>query len=66
MLFAQLQMIMPLTYKNFFIFSITAFGGLDTIASLADKTKKSRSRFPRAVIIRMKKGSCESRRLDDS
>ncbi|MBV7390035.1 amino acid permease [Enterococcus alishanensis] len=35
----------------FFIFSITAFGGLDTVASLADRTKKSKSRFPRAVII---------------
>jgi amino acid transporter len=40
-----------LSQLPFFIFSITAFGGLDTIASLADKTKKSRSRFPRAVII---------------
>lgn len=40
-----------LSQLPFFIFSITAFGGLDTIASLADKTKKSRKRFPRAVII---------------
>ncbi|MDT2658706.1 amino acid permease [Enterococcus hulanensis] len=40
-----------LSQLPFFIFSITAFGGLDTIASLADKTKKSRTRFPRAVII---------------
>lgn len=40
-----------LSQLPFFIFSITAFGGLDTIASLADKTQKSRSRFPRAVII---------------
>lgn len=35
----------------FFIFSITAFGGLDTVASLADRTKNSQTRFPKAVII---------------
>lgn len=40
-----------LSQLPFFIFSITAFGGLDTIASLADKTKNSRKRFPKAVII---------------
>ncbi|MGG5369312.1 amino acid permease [Enterococcus sp. AZ196] len=40
-----------LSQLPFFIFSITAFGGLDTIASLADKTKNSRTRFPRSVII---------------
>lgn len=35
----------------FFIFSITAFGGLDTVASLADRTTQSRGRFPKAVIF---------------
>lgn len=35
----------------FFIFSITAFGGLDTVASLTDRTKKSTQRFPKAVIL---------------
>lgn len=35
----------------FFIFAITAFGGLDTVASLADKTKESRKKFPQAVIF---------------
>ncbi|MGM0166137.1 hypothetical protein IGI39_001094 [Enterococcus sp. AZ135] len=35
----------------FFIFSITAFGGLDTVASLADRTTQSRTRFPKAVIV---------------
>lgn len=40
-----------LSQLPFFIFSITAFGGLDTIASLADKTENGRSRFPKAVII---------------
>ncbi|WP_227873824.1 amino acid permease [Enterococcus florum] len=40
-----------LSQLPFFIFSITAFGGLDTIASLADKTKKGKKRFPKAVII---------------
>lgn len=34
----------------FFIFSITAFGGLDTVASLADRTKKSQTRFPKAIV----------------
>jgi len=38
------------TQLPFFIFSITAFGGLDTVASLADRTKDSRQRFPKAVI----------------
>ncbi len=40
-----------LSQLPFFIFSITAFGGLDTIASIADKTKNSRKRFPKAVIV---------------
>lgn len=40
-----------LSQLPFFIFSITAFGGLDTIASLADKTKKGTKIFPKAVII---------------
>lgn len=34
-----------LSQLPFFIFSITAFGGLDTIASLADKTKKAARGF---------------------
>ena len=40
-----------LSQLPFFIFSITAFGGLDTVASLADKTKNSRSIFPRSIIV---------------
>ncbi|MGG5315314.1 amino acid permease [Enterococcus sp. AZ072] len=39
-----------LSQLPFFIFSITAFGGLDTVASLADRTKKSRTRFPKAIV----------------
>lgn len=35
----------------FFIFAITAFGGLDTIASLADKTGEQKKKFPTALII---------------
>lgn len=35
----------------FFIFSITAFGGLDTVASLSDRTKNSQKRYPKALII---------------
>lgn len=34
----------------FFIFAITAFGGLDTIASLSDRTKDSKKRFPKALL----------------
>ena len=34
----------------FFIFAITAFGGLDTVASLSDRTKDSRRQFPRGLI----------------
>lgn len=39
------------TQFPFFIFAITAFGGLDTVASLADRTKDSRRRFPRGVVF---------------
>lgn len=39
------------TQLPFFIFAITAFGGLDTVASLADRTPDSRRRFPKGVII---------------
>ncbi|GCF95383.1 inner membrane transporter YjeM [Enterococcus florum] len=39
-----------LSQLPFFIFSITAFGGLDTVASLADRTKESQTRFPKAVV----------------
>ncbi|EOH97826.1 amino acid permease [Enterococcus pallens] len=39
-----------LSQLPFFIFSITAFGGLDTVASLADRTKKSQTRFPKAIV----------------
>ncbi|KAF1299256.1 hypothetical protein BAU15_01010 [Enterococcus sp. JM4C] len=35
----------------FFIFSITAFGGLDTVASLSDKTSDSQKKYPRALIL---------------
>lgn len=35
----------------YFIFSITAFGGLDTVASLIDRTGAVKRRFPRAVMI---------------
>lgn len=38
------------TQLPFFIFAITAFGGLDTVASLADRTPDSRRRFPKGVI----------------
>ncbi len=34
----------------FFIFAITAFGGLDTVASLSNRTKDSRRLFPRGLI----------------
>ncbi|WP_368251785.1 amino acid permease [Enterococcus sp. 2201sp1_2201st1_B8_2201SCRN_220225] len=34
----------------FFIFAITAFGGLDTVASLSDRTKDSRRQFPKGLI----------------
>lgn len=39
-----------LSQLPFFIFSITAFGGLDTVASLADRTKNSQTRFPKAIV----------------
>lgn len=39
-----------LSQLPFFIFSITAFGGVDTVASLADRTTGSRSRFPKALL----------------
>ncbi|MGX7151145.1 amino acid permease [Enterococcus ureasiticus] len=35
---------------SFLIFAITAFGGLDTIASLVDKTGKQKKQFPRLLI----------------
>ncbi|OTN89362.1 hypothetical protein A5819_001854 [Enterococcus sp. 7E2_DIV0204] len=35
----------------FLIFAITAFGGLDTIASLVDKTGKQKKKFPKLLII---------------
>ena len=40
-----------LSQLPFFIFAVTAFGGLDTVASLADKTGGDKRRFPRALII---------------
>ncbi|MFD2308219.1 amino acid permease [Enterococcus termitis] len=36
---------------SFLIFAITAFGGLDTIASLVDKTGEQKSRFPKLLIF---------------
>jgi amino acid transporter len=36
---------------SFLIFAITAFGGLDTIASLVDKTGKQKKKFPKLLII---------------
>ncbi|EOH93356.1 hypothetical protein UAW_02604 [Enterococcus haemoperoxidus ATCC BAA-382] len=35
---------------SFLIFAITAFGGLDTIASLVDKTGKQKKQFPKLLI----------------
>lgn len=35
----------------FLIFAITAFGGLDTIASLVDKTGKQKQKFPKLLIL---------------
>ncbi|MGM0125803.1 hypothetical protein IGI37_003204 [Enterococcus sp. AZ194] len=40
-----------LSQLPFFIFSITAFGGLDTVASLSDKTNDSQKKYPKALII---------------
>jgi amino acid transporter len=40
-----------LSQLPFFIFAITAFGGLDTIASLVDKSGQQRKKFPKALII---------------
>ena len=40
-----------LSQLPFFIFAITAFGGLDTIASLVDKSGEQRKKFPKALII---------------
>lgn len=39
-----------LSQLPFFIFAITAFGGLDTVASLSDRTEDSRRQFPRGLI----------------
>ncbi|OTN75335.1 hypothetical protein A5886_000405 [Enterococcus sp. 8G7_MSG3316] len=39
------------TQLPFFIFSITAFGGLDTVASLVDRTKNSRKQFPKGILL---------------
>ncbi|MGX7244497.1 amino acid permease [Enterococcus quebecensis] len=36
---------------SFLIFAITAFGGLDTIASLVDKTGKQKKLFPKLLIF---------------
>ncbi|MCO7125188.1 glutamate/gamma-aminobutyrate family transporter YjeM [Sporolactobacillus shoreicorticis] len=36
---------------GFFIFGITAFGGLDTVASLVDKTGTGKNKFPKAILI---------------
>lgn len=36
---------------GFFIFGITAFGGLDTVASLVDRVGKNKRRFPLAILI---------------
>ncbi|MBP1042990.1 glutamate/gamma-aminobutyrate family transporter YjeM [Vagococcus sp. BWB3-3] len=36
---------------SFFIFSITAFGGLDTVASLVDKLSGKTNRFSRGIVI---------------
>lgn len=35
---------------SFMIFAITAFGGLDTVASLVDKTGKQKNKFPKLLI----------------
>jgi amino acid transporter len=40
-----------LSQLSFLIFAITAFGGLDTIASLVDKTGKQKKKFPKLLII---------------
>ncbi|MBL1228845.1 amino acid permease [Enterococcus sp. BWB1-3] len=40
-----------LSKLSFMIFAITAFGGLDTIASMVDKTGGEKKKFPRLVII---------------
>ena len=40
-----------LSQLPFFIFAITAFGGLDTIASLVDKSGQQQKKFPKALII---------------
>lgn len=39
-----------LSQLPFFIFAITAFGGLDTVAALSDRTKNSRRQFPRGLV----------------
>ncbi|MHC5227811.1 amino acid permease [Enterococcus sp. LJL99] len=36
---------------SFMIFAITAFGGLDTVASLVDKTGKQKNKFPKLLIF---------------
>lgn len=36
---------------GFFIFGITAFGGLDTVGSLVDKITNAKNRFPLAILI---------------
>ncbi len=38
-----------LSQLPFFIFAVTAFGGLDTVAALSDRTKNSRRQFPRGL-----------------
>ncbi|MEI5993448.1 amino acid permease [Candidatus Enterococcus mansonii] len=40
-----------ITQLSFLIFAITAFGGLDTIASLVDKTGKQKKHFPKLLIF---------------
>ncbi|MCH4170123.1 MAG: glutamate/gamma-aminobutyrate family transporter YjeM [Lactobacillus sp.] len=36
---------------SFLIFGITAFGGLDTVASLVDRVGKNRRKFPLAILV---------------
>lgn len=41
----------PMENLSFFIFGITAFGGLDTVASMVNNTGKQRKKFGRLIMI---------------
>lgn len=41
----------PVQNLSFFIFGITAFGGLDTVASMVNNTGKERNRFGRLILL---------------